>query len=67
MAADHECPAPGCKRRVPYEMLACRVHYRLLPNPIRNRLYRTWRDGDGAGSPEHAAAIEACIEFWRDS
>lgn len=64
MAADHECPADGCDRRVPYEMLACAYHYRLLPKPLRNRLYRTWRDGAGAGTQAHREAVTACVEFW---
>lgn len=62
----HPCPYPGCTKRVPYEMLACNTHYRMLPNRLRNRLYRTWgMDGAGAGSAAHTAAIDDCVAFWR--
>jgi len=64
-ATDHECPAPGCSKRVPHDMLACRRHYHELPKALKRELYRAWDGGDGAGSPEHDAAMQACVEFWR--
>jgi len=61
----HDCPGPGCKAKVPYEMLACRRHWRQVPQRLQNRVYATWKDGDGAGSGEHTEAIEAAIATMR--
>lgn len=56
----HECPKNGCDRRVPFHMLACRAHWYQVPKPIRDAVWRTYRD-PGMGSPEHGAAIRAAI------
>jgi hypothetical protein len=60
----HECPAPGCTKRVPHHMLACRRHYHDLPKVLRNRLYAAWDGGDGQGSDAHRAAIQECRAYW---
>lgn len=57
----HQCPAPGCGRRVPYHQLMCRTHWFAVPKHLRDAVYATWRLGAGAGSPEHTQAIEAAI------
>lgn len=46
MSADstHECPAPGCERRVPFHIFACRSHWFALPSDLQRRLTRAWRD-----------------------
>lgn len=60
----HECPAPGCLRRVRNDMLACSRHYHALPQTLKRNLYRTWADGRGAGTPDHAQAMRDCATWW---
>jgi hypothetical protein len=63
----HDCPGPGCTARVPYEMLACRRHWRQVPQRLQNRVYATWEDSAYARWPldEHAEAIQAAIATMR--
>lgn len=60
--ASHECPGRGCKQRVGTGMLACRPHWYMIPKPLRVAVWAAWRDGAGAGSPEHTAAITAAVK-----
>jgi hypothetical protein len=61
----HKCPGPGEVHSqggvVPDDMLACSRHWYTVPRPLRNRVWAAWRDGDGAGTPEHNAAIRAAV------
>lgn len=59
--ATHECPAPGCTKPVPRSQLACRAHWYAIPKPLRDEVWRAYRD-HGMGSAEHTAAITAAIE-----
>jgi hypothetical protein len=65
MTAYHECPGPGevhsQGNRIPADMLACSRHWYQVPRPLRNRVWATWRDGEGAGSPEHIRAMADAI------
>ncbi len=54
----HECPAPGCEARVPYERLACRRHWFAIPKPLRDQLWLAWRHGSVA---EHARVRAECV------
>jgi hypothetical protein len=58
----HECPRDGCTRQVPEHMLMCRNDWYQVPRPLRDAVWAAWRNGAGAGSPEHRAAIAAAIE-----
>ena len=58
----HECPRDGCTRQVPPHMLMCRADWYRVPKPLRDAVWAAWRNGAGAGSPEHTAAITAAIE-----
>lgn len=40
----------------------CRPHWRMVPKPLQRAVWAAWRNGLGAGSPEHAAAIRAAIK-----
>lgn len=61
MTGSHRCPGPGCARRVPAARLTCPACWRKVPAPFRAAVWTAWRDGEGAGSPEHTAAITAAI------
>lgn len=43
----HECPAPGCPRRVPFDRLACPSHWYAISDTTRLALLRAWRDEPG--------------------
>lgn len=57
----HECPATGCDREIPYGMLMCSRHWYMVSPPLRTAVWNAWQDGAGAGTPQHAAAINAAI------
>lgn len=54
----HECPGPGCKKRVPREMLACRRHWYQVAPAVRAAVWRAWRAGNTA---DHAHAMRLAI------
>jgi hypothetical protein len=58
---DHTCPAPGCSRQVPYEMLACHVHWYSLPKDLRARVWSTYRRSPHDDA--HTQAIRDAIAF----
>lgn len=43
MSGTHECPAPGCGRRVPFERFACPQHWHSLPADLQSRLLFEYR------------------------
>lgn len=52
----HECPWPGCTRRVQFEVWGCRQHWFALPDQLRTAIARSWRRGDLDGH------VTACAE-----
>lgn len=58
----HDCPANECERQVASHMLMCGRHWRMVPQPLRRAVWAAWRNGAGAGTPEHRAAIRRAIE-----
>ncbi|MBM3571195.1 MAG: hypothetical protein FJX52_02380 [Alphaproteobacteria bacterium] len=56
----HACHWPGCQQQVPPAMWGCRRHWFLLPKPIRDGIWRTYRqrqERDLRPSPEYLAAV----------
>lgn len=51
----HNCPWPGCERRVPRHIWGCRQHWYMLPEDIRRKIGASWRGGTVG---EHMAALE---------
>ena len=41
----HTCHATGCKVPVPPKMWGCKRHWFMVPRPIRDRIWQTYRDG----------------------
>jgi hypothetical protein len=62
----HKCPAPGCDADVPSTMFACRPHWRSLPKPIRDEVWRAYQE-DGALSEAHMAAMEAATAHLEEA
>ncbi|HEY2936938.1 MAG TPA: hypothetical protein VGJ25_10075 [Gaiellaceae bacterium] len=56
----HECPAPGCAERVPFERFACPAHWFSIPKPLRDELWHAWRFGTVA---DHLRARAACVAY----
>lgn len=46
----HECPAPGCMKRVPFEQFACARHWHSLPANLQTDLWREFRRNFGEES-----------------
>ena len=41
----HLCHARGCKAPVPPRMFMCRGHWFMVPKPLRDEVWRTYRPG----------------------
>lgn len=60
----HACHATGCLRPVPREMFMCKPHWFAVPKPIRDRIWRAYRDGqcdDMNPSREYCEAAKAAV------
>lgn len=61
----HKCPVPSCRRLMPARLLMCGPHWRLVPMPIRTRIWRAYRPSqlDGAPPSRHwRAAVREAVE-----
>lgn len=61
----HACPGPRCKKKVRPAALACPSCWRQIPQALRDAIWAAWRNGDGAGTPDHRAATDAAIKKLR--
>lgn len=52
----HECPKPGCEKRLPFDVLACPPHWFEITATTRARLWREWRNHPGEDSYFEARA-----------
>jgi hypothetical protein len=55
------CPVPGCHDQIDPSRLMCRSHWYLVPKQIRDRVWATWRSGQGALSTEHLETVRMAI------
>jgi hypothetical protein len=55
------CPVSGCREQIDPSRLMCRRHWYLVPKQIRDRVWATWRSGQGALSKEHLEAVRVAI------
>jgi hypothetical protein len=55
------CPVPGCHDQIDPSRLMCRSHWYLVPKQIRDRVWATWRSGQGAFSTEHLETVRMAI------
>ena len=61
----HVCHAHGCSVVVPPRLLMCRKHWSLVPAPLRDAVWRTYRPGqERTKDPTHEylAAAQAAID-----
>lgn len=40
----HRCAAPGCEEQIGNHLLMCRTHWYQVPKPIRDKVFRTYRN-----------------------
>jgi hypothetical protein len=59
------CPVPGCEEQIDRTRLMCRRDWYHVPKRIRDRVWRTWRSGCAAGSPDHQEAVLKAITAAR--
>jgi hypothetical protein len=55
------CPVPGCGESIDPSRLMCRHDWYLVPKPMRDQVWCTWRSGQGAFSREHQEAVRKAI------
>lgn len=60
-ATSHSCPC-RCGQPIARTRLMCRTSWYKVPKWLRDQVWASWRNGDGAGTPEHAEAIQAAID-----
>jgi len=48
----HACHWPGCTRQVPPAMWGCYTHWKMLPQRIREDLWRAYTPGQEVGSAQ---------------
>jgi hypothetical protein len=57
----NRCPNSGCGEQIDPSRLMCRGHWYLVPKQLRDRVWTTWRSGQGALGPEHREAVRLAI------
>jgi hypothetical protein len=55
------CPIPDCGWPIDPSRLMCRFHWYGVPKHVRDRVWATWRSGQGAFSAEHQDAVRVAI------
>ena len=55
------CPIPRCSCRIDPSRLMCRTHWYMVPKEHRDRVWATWRSGQGAFDQEHEDAVRVAI------
>lgn len=61
------CPVTGCDEQIDPSRLMCRRHWYLVPKLLRDRVWATWRSGEGAHSAEHRQAVLSAITICQQT
>jgi hypothetical protein len=64
--SDHHCHARNCSTAVPPELLMCAKHWRMVPKPMQQDVWRNYRRGqcdDMRPSRAWHDAADAAITF----
>jgi len=62
----HTCHAKGCKVPVAPKLLMCRRHWFMVPKPLRDRVWETYRPGQEVKknpTTDYLDAADAAIAF----
>ncbi len=60
----HHCHAKGCSVLVPPKMLMCYRHWKMVPRPLQNEIWRTYRPGQEISktpSDEYLVAFDNAV------
>jgi len=55
------CPVPGCHELIDPSRLMCRRDWHRVPKRLRDRVWYTWRSGQGASGRAHRASVRLAI------
>jgi hypothetical protein len=55
----HLCHAKGCKTPVPPRLLMCGKHWRLVPRPLQQAVWRHYRPGQEVDKEPTGAYLDA--------
>lgn len=58
----HTCHATGCKTAVPPNMWGCKRHWFMVPKPIRDRVWATYRPGQERDKDPSVPYLKAARE-----
>lgn len=61
----HLCHAERCSVPVPPKLLMCRIHWYMVPEPLRRAVWRTYRPGqeiDKRPSAEYLEVMQSAID-----
>ena len=62
----HTCHWPGCELEVPPKMWGCKKHWFMLPKPLRDEIWATYRPGQEitkTPSPDYLVAARK-VRDW---
>lgn len=59
------CPVDGCTTTRGPGHFMCRPHWRGLPKPLRDEIWRAYRY-ESVLSEAYGNATDAALEFWRE-
>lgn len=65
-SGDHHCHWPECQTKVPPAQWGCRKHWYMLPQSLRNKVWRAFRPGQEvskAPSKEYIAVARE-VQTW---
>ena len=62
----HQCHWPGCRTEVPPKLWGCKRHWLMLPKPLRNRIWATYRRGqeDSEDPSKEYVDAAAAAQDW---
>lgn len=60
---DHACAVDDCTKPLPYHILMCRPHWRVVPKPMQRDVNSTWRRASrlsevALANPERTQAVK---------
>ena len=58
----HQCPRPGCDKRIALSLYSCRPHWYELPGAMQREIWAGYREG--RMSPRWLAADQKAKEWW---
>ena len=58
----HPCFATGCHIHVPTTLLMCRRHWYMVPKPLRDAIWQTYRDGPSGDHHANIAEARRLVE-----